>query len=57
MDGREGKHLRAKMPCTKWVGVVIQALVNWREGLDNRMLYGRVIILWLILVSANRCLK
>ena len=43
MGEREGKHLRAQMPCTNWGGLVIPALVNWRESLDNKMFYGRVI--------------
>ena len=29
--------------CTNWTGLVIQAPVNWREGLDNRMSSGSVI--------------
>ena len=43
MGEREGKHSRAQMDCTNWGGLVIQALVNWREVLDNRIFYGRVI--------------
>ena len=28
----------------QWDGLVIQALGNWREALDNRMSSGRVIV-------------
>ena len=39
----EGEHHRAHRHCTNWDGLVTQALVNWMEGLDNRMSSGRVI--------------
>ena len=39
----EGEHHRAHIHCTNWGGLVIQAPVDWREGLDNRMSSGRVI--------------
>ena len=44
------------MHCTKLGGLVIQAAVNWREGLDNRMSFGRI-SWWLIVAPANLCLK
>ena len=34
---RQGEHHRTQMHCTNWGGLVIQASVNWRERLDNRM--------------------
>ena len=41
MGGRTSQ--RTNTVSTNWGGLVIQATVNWREGLDNRMSSGSVI--------------
>ena len=41
MTGRE--NITEHRHSTNWGGLVIQASVNCREGLDNRMSSGRVI--------------
>ena len=55
MNGRE--NITEHRHCTNWGGLVIQASVNWIEDLDNRISSGRVICWWLIVASANLCLK
>ena len=57
MCEREGEQHRAHIHCTNWGGLVIQAPVNWREGQDNRMSFGRVISGCIILASVNLCLS
>ena len=34
MNGRELGHDRAQMHCTNWGGLVLQASVNLKEGLE-----------------------
>ena len=41
MGGRTSQS--ADTVCVNWSGLVIQAPLNWREGLDNRMSSGNVI--------------
>ena len=40
MNGRESISEHVGTVCTNWSGLVIEAPVNWREGLDDRMSSG-----------------
>ena len=53
----DGEHHRAHRHCANWGGLVIQAPVNKRESINNRISSGKVISCWLIVTSANFCLK